>query len=127
MTEGSRDPGPLERGRRLFNAGLYFEAHDAWEERWRLERGPSRVWLQGLIQIAAGCHKGLRQGNPGGCVRLLEAGLSRLDGAGSYGRLDLRGFAEGVGRLLQSARLWESGELRDFGAAFVPRLGTAKM
>jgi predicted metal-dependent hydrolase len=26
----------LARGRELFNSGLYFEAHDAWEDAWLL-------------------------------------------------------------------------------------------
>ena len=68
----------LERGRALFNAGRYFEAHEAWEEAWLAERGDARRLLQGLIQVAAGCHKA-GQGKAEGCARLLAAGLEKLE------------------------------------------------
>jgi predicted metal-dependent hydrolase len=46
----------LERGIELFNRGLYWEAHEAWEEAWTPDRyGPDRGFYKGLIQVAAGC------------------------------------------------------------------------
>jgi predicted metal-dependent hydrolase len=59
-TTGS-PPGPA-RGIDLFNRGLYWEAHEAWEEVWMPDRrGPDRGFYKGLIQIAAGClHYGRR-------------------------------------------------------------------
>ncbi len=71
----------LARGRELFNSGLYFEAHEAWEDAWRVEAGPVRLILHGLIQVAAGLHKATRRNQPGGCVRLLQAGLDKLQDA----------------------------------------------
>src|SRR5512145_2639201 len=44
----------LERGVALFNDGSFFEAHDVWEDAWRESEGDVRLFLQGLIQIAAG-------------------------------------------------------------------------
>src|SRR2546428_4088054 len=45
----------LERGIELFNRGLYWEAHEAWEEAWMPDRhGPDRGFYKGLIQVAAG-------------------------------------------------------------------------
>jgi len=67
----------LENGRALFNAHRFFEAHDAWEEVWREAAGPRRIFLQGLIQIAAGLLKDQR-GAPGSAARLLEMGLAKL-------------------------------------------------
>src|SRR2546430_6058218 len=44
----------LERGIELFNRGLYWEAHEAWEEAWTPDRhGPDRGFYKGLIQVAA--------------------------------------------------------------------------
>lgn len=68
----------LAEGRRLFDAGRFFDAHEAWEAAWRVETGSARRVLQGLIQVAAGFHKGLVQGRPSGMVRLLGAGLARI-------------------------------------------------
>lgn len=49
-------PTGLTRGIELFNRGLYWEAHEAWEEAWIPDRhGPDRGFYKGLIQVAAGC------------------------------------------------------------------------
>ena len=52
----------LERGIELFNAGRYWDAHEAWEEAWMPDRnGPDGGFYKGLIQVAAGClHYGRR-------------------------------------------------------------------
>ena len=103
----------LERGRALFDGGRYFEAHEVWEELWHRERGEGRKALQGLIQIAAGLYKaGL--GQPRGCVRLLEAGLSKLRGPGL--EPELRRFAAAIEKTLERAREWERGESDGPGA-----------
>jgi predicted metal-dependent hydrolase len=39
-------------GLRLFNAGKYFEAHEALEEAWNEEAGPVRELYRGVLQIA---------------------------------------------------------------------------
>jgi uncharacterized protein len=39
-------------GLRLFNAGKYFEAHEALEEAWNEEKGPVRDLYRGILQIA---------------------------------------------------------------------------
>jgi len=39
-------------GLRLFNAGEYFEAHEALEAAWNEERGPVRDLYRGILQIA---------------------------------------------------------------------------
>jgi predicted metal-dependent hydrolase len=39
-------------GLRLFNAGKYFEAHEALEEAWNEETGPVRDLYRGILQIA---------------------------------------------------------------------------
>jgi predicted metal-dependent hydrolase len=39
----------FRRGARLFDAGAFFDAHEAWEERWRVETDPeTRRFLHGL-------------------------------------------------------------------------------
>ena len=49
-------PQRLEQGRVAFNRGEYFEAHELWEDVWRELAGAERIFVQGLIQIAAGLH-----------------------------------------------------------------------
>jgi predicted metal-dependent hydrolase len=61
-----------------FNAGLFFEAHEHLEHHWvRLSRGPSKRFMQGLIQISVGCHHAMR-GSYDGAVNQLGKGLAKL-------------------------------------------------
>lgn len=79
----------LAIGRELFNERRYFEAHEAWEDAWRVEDGEAKQLLQALILVAAGCHKATL-GEPGGTVKLFGAALEKLapfpDGDGPRAR-----------------------------------------
>lgn len=57
------------RGVALFNAGYYWEAHEAWESLWHAHgrKGPTADVLKGLIKLAASGVK-VRQGQPHGVV-----------------------------------------------------------
>lgn len=95
----------LDEGVRHFDDGRFFDAHEVWENAWRDERGEVRLLLQGLIQIAAAFHKGLVQQRAPGMVRLLGAGLAKLDAVGGPARLgladvraELRGWREVAAR-----------------------------
>jgi predicted metal-dependent hydrolase len=67
----------LEPGRAAFNRGAFFQAHELWEDVWRVATGAERELTQGLIQIAAGLHH-LQQGRPRPAARLLARGLAKL-------------------------------------------------
>jgi hypothetical protein len=119
--------GPLAEGRRLFNAGRFFEAHEVWESAWLREEGEIRALLQGLIQIAAGFHQGLDRRNPTGCARLLSAGAARLEPlSGDCAGLALAPLREAVSRVLAKARDWESGSGEPLGGEDAPPIGLAK-
>ncbi|HEV2953127.1 MAG TPA: DUF309 domain-containing protein [Candidatus Dormibacteraeota bacterium] len=63
----------------LFNRGLYWEAHEAWEAAWTPDRhGPERDFYKGLIQIAAGCLHYTRA-NRRGAVNKWRSGANLLD------------------------------------------------
>lgn len=114
----------LAEGGRRFDERRFFEAHEVWEAAWRAEAGPPRLLLQALIQIAAGFHKGLVQGRPTGMVRLLHAGMSRLDAvtAAAPGLTGgLAGFEREVVAWREAARAWAGGGPRPERAT--PRLG----
>jgi uncharacterized protein len=76
----------FDAGARLFDDGRYWDAHEAWEERWRIEtrEGP-RLFLQGLIQIAAAFHKKLVVGDAESAARLREKARAKLDAVASDG------------------------------------------
>lgn len=69
--------GPT-RGFELFNRGLYWEAHEAWEEVWTIDRrGPDSGFYKGLIQVAAGCLH-YRRRNRRGAVNKWRSGADYL-------------------------------------------------
>lgn len=62
----------FQRGRQLFNAGYYWEAHEAWEGVWIAAGRTGLVadFVKGLIKLAAAGVK-LREGSPTGAQRHL--------------------------------------------------------
>jgi predicted metal-dependent hydrolase len=79
MSAGVREA--LEAGAVLYARGEYFEAHEAWEELWLSHDDEPRLFVQGLIQVAAACHKAFVQAQPRGCVKLLQTALQKLEPA----------------------------------------------
>ncbi len=76
---GSGAASPLYgNGLAEFRAGRFFEAHEEWELLWKDSKGDDKVFLQGLIQLAAACvHIG--RGNAAPAKRLLELAKAKLD------------------------------------------------
>jgi predicted metal-dependent hydrolase len=58
-------------GLRLFNAGEYFEAHEALELAWREETGPIRDLYRGILQAAV-TYLHMRRGNYAGALKVSE-------------------------------------------------------
>lgn len=56
-------PPQWEVGAQLFEAGEWWEAHEAWEVEWHLAVGERRLALQALILLAAALHKRWRMGS----------------------------------------------------------------
>ena len=76
---GSLTPEELLRlGIDLYNAGHYWNAHEAWEEVWLEAESGRRSFYQGLIQVTAAFVHVTRNEYPGS-VRLLDSGLEKLD------------------------------------------------
>jgi len=51
------DWADFEKGVALFNGREHWESHEAWEQVWRRHAEPSRIFFQGLIQLAAAYHQ----------------------------------------------------------------------
>lgn len=64
----------------LYNAGYFWEAHEAWEGLWTAlpESDLQRTFLQGLIQCAAACVKHAL-GEPASVAKLIARGAERLE------------------------------------------------
>lgn len=65
-------------GAALFNAGEYWEAHEAWEPLWLRSEGQERRLLAGTILLAAALHKGHKMQNPRGGRRNYDKALAHL-------------------------------------------------
>lgn len=112
----------FEEGLRLFNAGEYFDAHEAWEAIWAEDASADRKLYQGLIQAAAAFHK-LERGVPTGGARLLSKCLVLLR-AYPDGRCGLRldAFTAALQRCLSAAESVARGDSERFDFGCVPRL-----
>ncbi len=62
-------PEEVLLGLRLFNAGEYFEAHEALETAWRAETGPVRELYRGILQVGVAYYK-IQQGKFAGACKL---------------------------------------------------------
>jgi|SRR3990172_2005322 len=103
----------------LFDAGLYFEAHELLEPCWMRARAGERQVLQGVIQIAAGLHH-LKHGNLTGARSLLTQGALKLPGRTLDGR-PLDGFTSGVYRILDAVEAQSAGSDQAVDWSAAPR------
>ncbi|MFQ5907728.1 MAG: DUF309 domain-containing protein [Thermoplasmata archaeon] len=68
----------LREGVTLYNAGRFFEAHEVLEDVWLEEEGDDKIFLQGIIKIAAAFHH-YGKGTYRGMRNLLQAGSQMLE------------------------------------------------
>ncbi len=86
-------------GIRLFNEAKFFEAHEALEALWLKATGQRKVFLHGIIQVAAAFHHYARN-NPAGFRSLLEKGCRKLEAFGA----DFQGVD--LSALMMQLQLW---------------------
>jgi len=72
--------GLFDRAVACFNAHLFFESHEDWETIWHECEGAHRLWVQGLIQLAAAFHH-VDHGTASGLVKLLRSAHEKLAAA----------------------------------------------
>ena len=120
--EGLDEVALLQLGIDLYHAAHYWHAHEAWEQVWLDAPQELRAFYQGLIQItAAFVH--VSRGEYPGSVRLLEAGIDKLQGYESPTLgVDVAALLDGARAAL--ARLVELGErrVRQFDLSLVPKV-----
>lgn len=66
-------------GLQLFNAGEYFEAHEALEDAWNAEEGDAKHLYRGILQSAV-VYLHITRGNYHGAVKVYERSRKWLDG-----------------------------------------------
>lgn len=94
-TSDSSKTRPREylEGIKHFNAGRYYEAHEAWEEVWLRSSCDEKLFYQMLIQAAVSLYHHHR-GNARGSSRLYRAALEKISRLPSRMKgLDLADFS----------------------------------
>lgn len=66
-------------GLRLFNAGEYFEAHEALEDAWNAETGEAKNLYRGVLQTAV-VYLHITRGNYNGAIKVYERSRKWLNG-----------------------------------------------
>jgi predicted metal-dependent hydrolase len=85
-----------QKGLQAFNSRHFYDAHEHWEEVWLKTPNPEKMFLQGLIQVAAAFHHYSRS-NLQGTRNLLLAGLLKLDRfPGIHGGLEIEALRGAV-------------------------------
>jgi predicted metal-dependent hydrolase len=113
----------LARGADLFNRGLYWEAHEAWEELWLELEDQPKLFIQGLIQMAAAGHKAFVQDQPRGCVKLLGTALEKLESAPpDFLGVETQRLLPALRRMLSEAERWKAGETTGVHPTVMPRV-----
>lgn len=119
-------PGELlQLGIDLYNAGHFWNAHEAWEEVWLESERGLRNFYQGLIQVSAAFVHVTRNRYPGG-VKLLGEGIAKLERyPGDFMGLHLAPFVEDARAARE--RLLQLGEARiaEFDRTLIPRITLA--
>jgi predicted metal-dependent hydrolase len=114
----------LQLGIDLYNAGHYWNAHEAWEQVWLDTEREGRSFYQGLIQVTAAFVHVTRNEFPG-AVRLLDAGIQKLEKyPETYLGVQLAPLVAGA--KAARSRLWALGESRiaEFDRALIPQIAT---
>lgn len=74
----SEDWKDYNEGWRLFNEHKFWHAHEVWESVWKRRREESRIFFQGIIQLAAAYHLLVVKKRYGGMMRNFEKAEEKL-------------------------------------------------
>jgi uncharacterized protein len=101
----------FQEGIDLFNAGQFFECHEAWEYVWNRSEGDDKVAIQGLIQAAVAILH-LERGNREGAESLYAKARAKLDPlADNFRQVAIAELRESLGEFFKSARAAKAGSL----------------
>jgi uncharacterized protein len=102
----------FQEGIDLFNAGRYFECHEAWEYVWNRSEGDEKIAIQGLIQAAVAILH-LERGNHQGAESLYAKARAKLDPlADNFRQVAIAELRESLAGFFSSARATEVDSVR---------------
>jgi uncharacterized protein len=115
----------LQLGVDLYNAGHYWNAHEAWEEVWLEAEHGMRAFYQGLIQVTAAFVHVTRNEYPGS-IRLLQSGIAKLEGyPASFMGIELSPLIEGARRSRMQLMMLGEKRIAEFDRSLIPKIETS--
>ncbi len=110
-----------ERGWTLFNERRFWEAHEAWEAVWRNRSEDSRIFFQGIIQLAAAYHLLVVKKRFGGMMRNLDKAEEKLKlFPRTFLRVDVGSLLETIEHTRAEAQRLSEHRLELFNASVLP-------
>jgi predicted metal-dependent hydrolase len=102
MADEKRDY--FQEGIDLFNAGQFFECHEAWESVWNRSEGDEKIAIQGLIQAAVAILH-LERGNREGAESLYAKARVKLESLpDNFRQVAMGELRKSLGEFFKSAR-----------------------
>jgi len=117
----------FHRGIEFFNSGKFWHAHEAWEQIWRRHEEDSRLFIQGLIQMAAGYHLMIEKKRLSGALSNFEKALLRLRlFEPMFLDLPVSEFTAAIDHAKKEIRQLEKGARKEFDLGAVPVIRPAR-
>ncbi len=113
----------FRQGVDLFNAGRFWQAHEAWEDVWRRKAGDCEYFFKGLIQAAAAFHQ-FEQGRYRGMMTHFSRACGKLKPfVPEYLGIDTAGFVRDLERCRESVEKPERENGGPISLPAIPRIG----
>ncbi len=122
ITLSTEEEKHFEKGITLFNAGKFWEAHEAWEEIWMRHPEDGRFFIQGLIQLAAGYHQLKRKIYRGFVIHLRRARERFVLFPGNFLGVNVRALLGTIDSSLSAISARENFEGADGSRMSVPEI-----
>jgi len=127
LTFTNEDWEDFNRGIELFNAGKFWHAHEAWEQVWRRHHEDSRLFIQGLIQMAAAFHLLFDKKRYKGALSNLNKALSRLQLFGqTFFDLPVSNYIKSIEKAKDEIQRVQNGEAETIDPSVVPIIALLK-
>lgn len=112
----------FDKGIVLFNAGKFWQSHEVWEEIWKRHPENSRIFFQGLIQVAAGLHQ-LNRNIYHGVEKHFRNALWKLKPfQPHFLNVDVDYLVKIISEGQKDLSRLEEKDLRNFSRHFIPRI-----
>lgn len=109
------------RGIEFFNAGKFWHAHEAWKQVWRRHHEDSRLFIQGLIQMAAAFHLLFDKKRYTGALNNFNNALPRLQLFGqAFLDLPVSHYTKAIEKAKVQTQRVQKGEAQTIDPAVVP-------